>query len=276
MTFCEAVRVARAASEAAASLQLAQELAREDETTSARLPSAGTQASLQLAQTLLAEDLRQAEDAERANAEAAALLLAQDLANGADTTRLPSAGTVASLRLAEELRAADIAEREHADAARADAEAAALLLTQELVNKEAEAMRLPSAGTVASLMLAQELRKADEEAIEAARHFDCLVCSDNKAIDGSFTGECGHRTCRECMKNYILSKLDDGQVMDAQGTHWVLTGYSRGTHEVHTAALPGTVNAWHAHSRRIPLAWNPLVRCLRRICAAPTGAAAVR
>jgi hypothetical protein len=168
--------------------------------------------SLQLAQTLQAEELLQAEDAERANAEAAARLLAQDIADEeADARRQPSAGTVASLLLAQELM------NEEADARRqpsADT-LASLRLAQELMNEEADARRQPSAGTVASLRLAQELRQADAAAIEAARHFDCLVCSDNKLIDGSFAGDCEHRTCRECMKNYILSKLDDGQVIDA-------------------------------------------------------------
>ena len=118
-----------------------------------------------------------------------------------------------SLQLAQTLQAEELLQAE--DAERANAEAAARLLAQDIADEEADARRQPSAGTVASLRLAQELRQADAAAIEAARHFDCLVCSDNKLIDGSFAGDCEHRTCRECMKNYILSKLDDGQVIDA-------------------------------------------------------------
>ena len=132
-----------ATADAAASLWVAEEVARASSSFPGRQPSLGTQASLQLAQ-MLQDELLQAEDAERANAEAAALLLAQDIADEeVGATRCPSAGTVASLRLA-----------------------------QELMDEEADARLQLLAGTVASLRLAQELRQADEDAIEAARHSD--------------------------------------------------------------------------------------------------------
>ena len=68
----------------------------------------------------------------------------------------------------------------------------------------------------ASIRLAQELTAVLAAEDTHARYFDCLVCSDTKPIDGAFTGECGHRTCRECMRNYILSKLADRQVVEEQ------------------------------------------------------------
>jgi hypothetical protein len=132
-----------ATADAAASLWVAEELAASS-SFPGRQPSLGTQASLQLAQKLQADELLQAEDAERANAEAAARLLAQEIADEeAGATRCPSADTVASLRLA-----------------------------QELMDEEADARRRLLEDTLASLRLAQELRQADEDAIEAARHSD--------------------------------------------------------------------------------------------------------
>jgi hypothetical protein len=138
-----------------------------------------------MASLRLAEELQQADLAATADAEAAALALAQELAEEeASTGRVPSAEAEASLRLAEELLVADESER----AARHSME-------------------------LASIQLAEEMQQADTE---ASRHFDCKVCCDTQPIDGSFTGDCGHRTCRSCMRSYILSKLADEQVVEEQ------------------------------------------------------------
>jgi hypothetical protein len=41
--------------------------------------------------------------------------------------------------------------------------------------------------------------------------FECVICRDEQLVDDvALLEECGHKFCRECLRNYIGSRLEDG------------------------------------------------------------------
>lgn len=73
-------------------------------------------------------------------------------------------------------------------------------------------------------MLGQEAEPSRKRELEKGEHrqiiletpapetFDCLICQETFRVDFVALIEgCGHKFCRECLKQYVVSKLDDGR-----------------------------------------------------------------
>lgn len=57
-------------------------------------------------------------------------------------------------------------------------------------------------------------RKLREEEL-AQRTYPCNICGDSFKLDGIYVlDECSHRYCRECLKGYLHSKINDGKTRD--------------------------------------------------------------
>ena len=59
------------------------------------------------------------------------------------------------------------------------------------------------------------LRLDEEEAVQRTV-FNCVICMDETPIHGSFTLDCSHRFCSDCLQGYIGSKIRSNEVSSEQ------------------------------------------------------------
>ncbi len=59
---------------------------------------------------------------------------------------------------------------------------------------------------------AMELSQFFKSEAAMPKKFECSVCIDDKAVDGSFELDCAHRLCAECLQGHIYSKIDSNEL----------------------------------------------------------------
>ena len=90
------------------------------------------------------------------------------------------------------------------------------ILRQHLRNEPSLKLTL---GRTASEQEAYEIgEKLDEEEMVARSNFNCSICLETKEIHGSYSLDCSHRLCAECIFNHVTSKVRDKKVSSADLT----------------------------------------------------------
>ena len=68
----------------------------------------------------------------------------------------------------------------------------------------------------ADQIFVQQMLKEEARARERAVTFTCPICTDDKPVDESFSGECGHRLCVGCFVDQMEVQIREGNVGETQ------------------------------------------------------------